>query len=229
MSLFALESEMKAPVIQWMTDQGMYVAEEFGNGWAICDLVGCKFDADKIRVRTQAKQRQPLGSSTAIHIYNKLPQHKNTLINDLSPYINAEEIETALDKLIKNNHVIVTKSGVYQKVNGWDPMYSRLIAIELKLHRISDVIAQAESNRGFVPESYIALPQDLAERNLKKDTFVTRLNNAGIGLIAVTPTSSEVLLQPRHLPNHTYIYVNHEMWTTEYFWRKHRGKHKSRI
>lgn len=228
--MFSREAEMKYPVRCWMIQQGMYVAEEFSTGWGICDLVGCKFDENKITQRTQQKQRQPIGSTEAVYIYNQLPDSAKskrgvrleTLANKLGPYIKLDKIESTINRLKSTNHVIETKSGSYQKVNGWAPLYSRLVAIELKLNRLSDVINQARANQAIVPESYIALPADVAEQNFQKE-FRSLLENEGLGLLAVTEDSCNMLLRARQTSG--LMFTALELWVVENFWRIYRGKH----
>ncbi len=228
--MFTLEAEMKAPVRRWLSNRGMHVAEEFATGWGICDLVGCQFDPQKVAERTERKQRQPLGSPEAVFIYTRLPDadktHRGvrleTLAHRFAPYIGPDRIEQTLNRLAATNHVRVTRTGAFQKVNGWAPMYSRLVAVELKLNRLTEVLEQARANRALVPESFVALPSDLASRAMRS-AFASELDHEGVGLLAVSRTSCRVLLDAN--PRSHWLDHRLELWVVEHFWRIYRGKH----
>lgn len=228
--MFNLESKMKAPVRRWLSHQGMYVAEEFATGWGICDLVGCQFNPEKVAYRTERKQRQPLGSPEAVFIYSQLPDVQDTrrgikrevLTDQLSPFISESRIERTLSRLHATNHIQFTRTGTIQKVNGWAPMYSRLAAVELKLNRLSDVFEQARANRAFAPESFVALPSDVAKRAVDS-SFIDELASEGIGLLAVSQKTCRVLLEANCAADSIDSAL--ELWAVEYFWRNYRGKH----
>lgn len=228
--VFTLEAEMKAPVRRWLANKGMYVAEEFATGWGICDLVGCRFDHEQVAYRTEQGQRQPLGSAQTVLIYNQLPDvaeshrgiTRRALEARLAPYISRARIERALERLVATNHVSVTRSGSFQKVNGWAPLHSRLVAVELKLNRLTEVLEQARANRAFVPESFIALPFEVARRAVKS-SFVDVLVREGVGLLSVSPSSCRTLLHASPSPN--WLEESLELWVVENFWRVYRGRH----
>lgn len=228
--VFTLEAEMKAPVRRWLSNKGMYVAEEFATGWGICDLVGCQFNREKVAHRTELGQRQPLGSPEAVFIYSQLPDADETrrgvklqtLIERLGPYVCKGRIERTLDRLTATNHVRVTRTGTFQKVNGWAPMYSRLVAVELKLHRLTEVLEQARANRALVPESFIALPSDVARR-AARSSFADELAREGVGLLSVSKASCRTLLDANSSSN--WLDASLELWVVEHFWRTYRGKH----
>lgn len=221
---------MKAPVKRWLQHQRMHVADEFGTGWGICDLVGCRFDQNRVLHRTQRRQRQPLGSAEAIRLYSVLPDADNTprgagikaLCRRLGPYTQEQRVERMLARLVETNHAIRTKNGCYQKINGWAPLAERLVAVELKLHRWTDVFWQAKSNQVFAPESLVALPLPDAMR-AAGGTFGDELRYHGIGLLGVSPTRCELLIEAQ--PSHLSLDDTLALWATEYFWRIYRGRH----
>jgi hypothetical protein len=69
-----------------------------------------------------------------------------------------QNLERDLRALIADRFVVVKKNGSFQKVNGWAPLHQRIVAVELKLRRISEALSQGLSNRTFATESYVALP-----------------------------------------------------------------------
>lgn len=208
----------------------MYVAEEFGTGWGICDLVGCRFDPDRIAHRTERSQRQPLGSAEAIRVYAALPDAANTdrgvsaetLRSRMGPYFDVEKVDKILHRLVSTNHAIRKPTGTYQKVNGWAPLHTRLVAVELKLSRWADALNQACTHRAFALESFVGLPKDAAER-AARGSFALQLRLSGVGLLGVTSSSCEILIEPRTIKKHRDDSLT--LWATECFWRRYRGKH----
>jgi hypothetical protein len=208
----------------------MHIAEEFGTGWGICDLVGCEFDQARVAYRTEQGQRQPLGSAVAIRVYSVLPDADKTsrgisietLRNRLGPYIDEDRVERTLTRLVETNHARRTRSGCFQKVNGWAPLATRLVAVELKLHRWSDALCQAKSNLAFAPESFVALPLSDARR-AASGLYGDELRRHGIGLLGVCSTRCEMLVEAQRSDRHLDEAL--ALWATEYFWRIYRGKH----
>lgn len=59
MTDFALEKEMTPIVRKWLEDQGYIVRPEMATA-NNCDLVGCKFNMDNVRLRIKMQQKTPL-------------------------------------------------------------------------------------------------------------------------------------------------------------------------
>ena len=100
------------------------------------------------------------------------------------------------NRLIAEGFVVRTTSGELQKRNGWFPMHKRLVAVELKLNRIEEVLSQARNNLLFAQESYIALPKDVANRVSEKRARWAPYFEGGVGLLSVTKRSCEILIRP---------------------------------
>lgn len=213
-----------------MCQQGLYVSREFDTGWGRCDLVGCQFDSDRVAIRTERRQRQPLGSAEAIHVYSLLPD-ADTTNRGVSARVIAErsaaafsdtELEQILARLVSARHARRSRSGCYQKLNGWAPLAKRLIAVELKLKRWTEALQQAHHNQALAPESFVGLPYADAERAAQSD-FREELQERGIGLLAVAPDGCKVLVPATC--DHERVEGSVSTWATEYFWRRYRGKH----
>ena len=73
------------------------------------------------------------------------------------------------------------------------PAVRRAIAVELKLKKIAEVIAQASANRYAVHESWAAMPAALCDR-MRPDTLA-KFEKAGVGLLQVDDAVA-VLVKP---------------------------------
>jgi hypothetical protein len=192
MDLFELENQMAPAVADWLYCQGFAVKQEFSLPWGICDLVGVKFNQKKVQKRISNGQTRAVGSSFRLHILSKIPDIDasgssitlHELRRELTGALPYDLLEDEIAKLVHSKFVTSPAHKRFQKLNGWAPLHTRIAAIELKLARTSEALAQARLNRAFSTESYVALPAPLAYRvanSKRSDDF----RKCGVGLLAV--------------------------------------------
>jgi len=222
---FKYESQMVMPAEQWLKSEGLITKKEFSTPWGICDLVGCSLDREKVRERLALGQRKPVGPQIRIIILSYIPDKEDNdsiTLEDLqqkfASFFDESKIALEVDRLVKDKFVQITPCGEFQKINGWAPLHNKIVALELKLNRLSEVLSQAINNLELANESYVGLPLENAQRLIeskKKSEFAQR----GIGIIGVNPIKCEVLLKP----NPTKSNQNHilQMHCVERFWRTH--------
>jgi hypothetical protein len=219
---FRFESEMLQPAKDWLKNLGMSTRAEFETPWGICDLVGVSFDEEHVDARLRQRQRQPLGPPSRIALFCQLPDVGTgtfktiaRLERELSAWFSPEEIRRELDRLESWNYVIRPQRNGYQKVNGWLPLHKHIIALELKLRRVSEALMQAFSHTRFTRSSYVGLPESVAERVVlgRRADFEA----LGIGLVSVSAGGCDVLLEPSN-DGHLLDPVL-EMHCVERFWR----------
>jgi len=168
---FRLERDMTPIVTDWLAQRCAHVHAEMGFPWGICDLVGCTFDLEHVRLRTAMRQRTLLSMKAFDEPNWQRP---------------------------------------------WMPLYRDLIAVELKLSRQSEVLAQATSHARVVTESWIAMPRRYAVKTIEAARF------EGLGVLAVELDGCEVLLPPnRNACNTFWPWFPHQL--AERFWRRHRN------
>ncbi len=202
--MFESETKMTKPVIRWMQALGLQVKAEFITPWGICDLVGLSFRPNQVRQRLRWGQTQPVTSVSRAALLLKIPDEKTgqsislkTLAKEYASFIPEDVVEAQTQRLISEKFVIRTDSGLLQKRNGWFPLHKRLIAVELKLNRIEEVMSQASGNLLFAQESYVALPQDVAQRVSEKRTRWASFFEKGVGLLSISPRSCRVIIRSR--------------------------------
>jgi len=199
---FRLEKDMVAPAVRWLKSQGLMVKHEFSTPWGICDLAGCSFNAEHVKLRRELGQRRPIGPQLRVSILLLIPDERSkkrgATIQDLAekvgPYVPPDRVREEVDRLAAGRFVHVTRKGTYLKRNGWIPLHERLVAIELKRHRIEEVLTQARANVGFADESFVGLPLPLARR-LSDSPRVEAFRHAGIGILGIRSNRAEVVLQ----------------------------------
>jgi len=223
MSHFALEAELVAPVQRWMQRQGLRVKAEYRTPWGICDLVGIALDKHRVTQRRKAGHNTALGRIERIGLLELIPtQASGSAISwtDLVRVAQANmgiAVERELDWLLRNGFVRWSAERSLRRMDSWAPLQRRIVAIELKLNRIREALAQANNHSPLTRERYVALPLDVARRacRLRTQEFV----KAGVGLLGVLPSRCYTLLHPDdHVPREDRLEQRH---CVERFWRTH--------
>lgn len=220
---FRLEAEMAGSVIRWLRRRGLSVKSEFSLPWGVCDLVGVKFDADKMKRRLACGQVRPIGPLIRLQLLSRIPESDSgrsttlrKLEKDFLGQISLDRLSHELDRLKRDKFVTSPRRGSFQKRNGWAPLHQEIVAVELKLNRVSEAVVQAASNRAFASKSYVALPAPLAIR-LAQSSRVIHFRERGIGLLAVWQHKCQELVEPRN--NKAARHEVTQSHVVERFWR----------
>jgi hypothetical protein len=198
--MFTLENQMVPSVVGWMRDQGLAVKREFSVPWGICDFVGVKLNPKQVQRRLSLGQKHSVGPPLRLQILSKIPDIDSgtsitgvELRRKLLGYLSTDDLGKELEYLARLNFISSPSQGQFQKLNGWVPLHKRIVAVEIKLSRISEALAQASSNRTFTTESYVALPYDLARR-VATSARADQFRREGVGILAVSQNSCRRLL-----------------------------------
>jgi len=220
---FEYEYQMIQPANDWLMSQDLVTKSEFSLPWGICDLVGCSFNKKHIQKRLQYGQTKPIGPQIRVLILSKIPdvhERKSILLNDLRKYfknsLSLDKISFEANKLISDKFVQITNDGRLQKLNGWVPLQKKIMAIELKLNRIHDVLHQATCNLEFADESFAGLPFEVAHRLIERKK-VEHFAQKGIGILGIKSDKCEVLLQPNPMKSKPNPVL--QTHCVERFWR----------
>ncbi|HKW87489.1 MAG TPA: hypothetical protein VJN21_01905 [Candidatus Acidoferrales bacterium] len=213
---------MTKPVLKWLHNQSLLTKVEFGLPWGICDLVGLSFNQAQVMKRLSFRQHRPIGPMKRVELLRHIPDQdsgQSITLRQLKKATGESVLVPTLDrdlaKLISDGFVVPKENGALQKLNGWAPIHDRIVAVELKLSRISGALSQALSNRAFATESYVALPKQVASRFAENARY-SQFKDAGIGVLGVTRTSCRVIIpaQARYAQDDTL-----QMHCVERFWR----------
>jgi hypothetical protein len=217
---------MSQPVVRWLRSFGLVVKAEFAAPWGICDLVGLSFRQQSVKHRRRLRQTQPITSISRAAVLLRIPDVESgqsislkALAKDYSSSMTRDEIEDHASRLIADGFVTRNTCGELQKRNGWFPMHKRLVAVELKLNRIEEVLFQAQNNLLFAQESYVALPKDVAVRVSERRARWAPFFDSGVGLLSVTKRSCNVLIRPTRQPLADDNLI--QFCCVEKFWRTH--------
>lgn len=221
---FSIESEMTEPAKAWLKSQGMSVKAEFLTPWGICDLVGVQFNPQNVERRLALKQRKAIGSVFRAAVLLEIPDVETSesvsiscLAAKCQKLMPSHELECELSQLVADHFVQRSSNGEFQKLNGWAPLHQRLVALELKLTRIEEVMRQALNNLAFASESYVGLPSELADRVAARPGRWAAYLNSGVGLVKVSRLGCETLIASSRLDSASGEAL--EMYCVEKFWR----------
>jgi hypothetical protein len=197
---FEYETQMAHLVVRWMRRNALAVKCEYSVPWGICDVVGMKFDSARVQLRLSYGQKRPIGPPLRLHVLSMIPDHRSgksitlrRLHRESLSYLPEHILEREISRLKQAKFIRSPKSGLLQRLNGWTPLHARIVAVELKLSKVSEALVQACLNRTFATESYVALPADLALR-LRRSRRVGEFKRNGIGLLAVSSDSCRKVL-----------------------------------
>lgn len=220
---FKLETEMAPAVSDWLRKLRLTVKEEFSLPWGICDLVGVSLNLNNVRKRLTLKQTKAIGPLWRVDLLRYIPDQETgrtisvrQLERVYGNRIPTPVVTTEIEKLVSDRFVLRTRTGSLQKLNGWVPLQKRIVAVELKLMRVSEALCQAASNRAFATESYVALPWEMARR-LSRGPRVSDFNDAGVGILAVAHDACRVMLPASARGIKTDLTL--QMHCVERFWR----------
>ena len=224
--VFRSESDMRAPVDRWLVSQGFFTKSEFTLPWGICDVVGLRFRQESAKLRALSRQTQPVSSLRLVQLLELMPDHRAVTVAKLCkvlvPPRSPSQLDADLHRLKAKRLVSFPRRNQIRKHAPWAPLQQRIVAVEMKLHRVSTALAQARAHLAFADDSYVALPYDLADRVLtgvRRKEFISY----GVGLLSVRPERVQVVLpSPSHSrPNNvSRLFQAHcaerfwRMWTT---------------
>ena len=101
----------------------------------------------------------------------------------------------------------------------WMPLYSQVVAVEMKLTRMAEVVFQARTHYPHVTESWIAMPRPYARR------VAERVDGTGIGVLEVTPGACADILAAKWRDPGGWKIAR----VAERFWRDYRPKRQSHV
>ncbi len=222
---FTREMEMFEPVQAWLQDQGLRTKAEFYTPWGVCDLVGVAFRKNSVKKRLRLRQMSAVGPASRINIMLNIPDEKDgtsitmkRLERLFSYRFDAKEIQREIEYLVKHRFVCSPKRNHFQRINGWMPLQKRIVAVELKLSRITEALHQAACHRIIAQEVYAAFPIHTAERLVSSGRVETCMN-LGVGILGVHPKGCERLLKSSGRKPEIDPVL--EMHCVERFWRSY--------
>jgi hypothetical protein len=224
---FDFEREMTIPATKWLTSQRLLVKQEFRTPWGICDIVGLELAHPRVTDRLLLRQRKAIGPPHRIALLQLVPLPeigRAATTEELSSQIgkSVEWVASELGVLNRSRFVRKLADGSFQNLTGWAPLHRRIVAVELKLGRVEEAIAQARAHLAFATESFVGLPAPIAERLLQRGRR-PYLQESGVGLLSVGAEGTTILVPAVADPNE-HSDATLQMHCVERFWRDFTSK-----
>jgi hypothetical protein len=219
---FRNEGAMAASVVRWLQSDGLAVRHEFSLPWGVCDILAARLRSSRVRRRLKLGQRAPVGPPLRVQLLTQIPDEAEkrcvrleTLYRRYDGVLDRTTVSAEVQRLVASRFVHLTRYGL-QKRNAWYPLHDRIIAVELKLTRVSEALEQARRHLRIATKSYVALPMELARRVAQSDRR-TGFRQSGVGLLGVSPRRCDVLLRSSCRTQKPDDVL--QMHTIERFWR----------
>jgi hypothetical protein len=136
-----LEAHLAGTVLRWLSGQGLLVQmEEFVTPWGVADVLGIRFNIDRVQARIAARHLDPVLDTYAVQLLLSLPvDGRAKRISDVArkfePLLGSDLFESAVRSLVRKRFVVQEGASLARRTN-WMPYHEQLIAVELKLRRI---------------------------------------------------------------------------------------------
>lgn len=217
-----LEAHLAGTVLRWLGDQGLIQMEEFVTPWGVADVLGLQFNLNRVQQRILAGHLEAIGDVHAMQLLLSLPANgKPKRISDLArkfePLLGPSLFARAVRNLVRKKFVVKDSSSALIRCVEWIPYHERLVAIELKLRRVDEALAQARRHKAITSETYVGLPAIVAERvafTEKRAAFEA----SGVGLLSVQDGKCEILISPNLAMDS--VIEEQELCAAEACWRK---------
>jgi len=194
---FLLERDMTFPARNWLQFAGFTTKDEFRTPWGICDLVGVKLSNRYIEDRLSLSQSRPVGNARQVALLESIPGDDGISISELalttSTLFSVDELQKELRHLQAGHFVSSREGGLYTRQIPESAGGNLIVAVEIKLDKIEEVLFQARANLAFAHRSYIGMPTANAER-LARSERSKELCLSGVGLLSVERGRCEELI-----------------------------------
>jgi hypothetical protein len=146
--------------------------------------------------RASAPRISAIESAVLAHLIDGAACDTNSVAGEL--FTQQERVVSALKRLARLGFVAESAPDLWS-LSALDLQSARVIAIEAKLTRWQDALAQAISYRRFANLSFVALPLSVLQR--RRDEFRADCERNEIGLIGVAPSQIWIeVAAPAHEP-----------------------------
>jgi hypothetical protein len=184
-----LESELRLPVFKWLAVNNIPFRYEVPLPWGRADVVGIdRRDEDTI---FNSKNLVGLSVPTRARLLSMISQYGavgcpvDRILADFENHLESEEIAAHLKFLEKRQWIRGVGGGMTSRrlIAVGLSRRPRLISVELKLTRTSEVVKQALRNQVFSSRTYVALPAQHASYLVRSN--LEELERTGLGILSV--------------------------------------------
>lgn len=197
-----LETQLESSVWKWLRELGDIAVDQFQTPWGIADLFSMKCDLDRVLMRRDMGQVVACSNDQDIMVLLSIPEHAvgartevRQLVKKFSYLLGEAKVHSIVTTLKRRKYILVDSDGLISRNTPWLPYHTKMWAVELKLQRVDEALAQAKRHLKITPFSYVGLPPKIAERTASSDK-AEDFRVSGVGLLSVSATECSVLIEP---------------------------------
>ena len=215
---------MRSPVARWLDSLGFLTKVEYSLPWGTCDMVGVQLLDSQAKVRLASGLTKPIDALELIQLLELIPTRESKraatvsrLKRRLAASRSPSQVDADVERLVARKLVSFVRKNHVQRNIAWPPLCRKIVAVELKLHRVSTALAQAQVHLAFAHESYVALPENVAKR-ISTGRWRQDFRRRRVGLLAVGSAGVRVAIVSRERADATRRYGFLRTQCIERFW-----------
>lgn len=204
------ESEMIKPLLYFLIDEFYLdaVEKEFSAGYGIADVVGVKYDRNKLKSRFESGLREPIVNIRELSLLNALQKNKYSTVESLAKQVglSISYVKKVLLKSLREKGYVEKQQHKYILIRDICYFTDLVISIEAKLTKWRDALGQAKRYQHFSNLVFVALPRKTV-KNIDRQLFI----KSNVGVLSVTDDSVNIELKPQRMKPKTftmYLYCN---------------------
>lgn len=197
-----LETQLEASVWRWLRGIAEITVDQFQTPWGIADLFAVKCDFDRVLMRRELGQDVASTRDQDVMVLLAIPEltsggrtDERRLAKKFSYLLGEAKVRLIVAALKRRKLIKVDADGAICRNTPWIPFHKQMWAVELKLQRVDEALAQAKRHLKITPYSYVGLPPQIAERtavSAKSEDF----RESGVGLLSISATECSTLIEP---------------------------------
>lgn len=177
-------------------------AEEVPIGAGIVDLLLAIPQVVPLRYRLQRAQEHAASLDPQdFLVMSRLYYHRPLKARSVARRtpLDEEKTKRILDRLSTQGYVERPSADTFVRSRHFAPYFESLVAIEAKLAKWEEALAQAARNRLFATDSYVALDASRCRAAVRRlDIF--QATNVGLAIVKSSSTNVEIVFRPRTSP-----------------------------
>ncbi len=214
------EAEMIPPLKSFLIDELFLdvVEEEFTAGYGIADIVGIKYNQQRLKSRFDSGYK-PVANMRELSILTLLQKSNSSTAEALAVTtgLSVSYIKKTLLKSLIEKGYIARKGNEYILVKDVYSFTDLVVSVEAKLTKWKDALAQAKRYQHFSNIVFVALPRHTVKK-INRQLF--RKNN--IGVLSVYSDSVSIELKPQRMKPKTLVM---HLYCNEIFLEKQNFSH----
>lgn len=194
--MFETELEMQKAFINFLNKEkkkNQNIFEEFNARFGNVDVVVSELDDSKIKINIeQAEVLSNYSAALVLAFLHKKKPHKFEYLLDKTGY--TSDYLSSILAIMKKEHIIYEIEHKFIVCEDFKFPNLKFTSYELKLKQWKKAVLQAMKNKNFAYNSFVVMPNNIAERLFKNNYNIFKEYN--IGLVGIDYNSCNYYIKP---------------------------------